>query len=576
MALALGVGPSVAAQDAQAPTVNVQEQDGSETAEVRTSLRNLLFASEGGLLKSAYVHFAPLQTFIFPSPWPPVEILSGTTVETEDGAITREFDDDARFPFELILDGTSTADLAHDVEVDRAGDRATIVLSAETNGVRITKTFTLTDNPYYQFDASLSLENVSDQRIELSDGMELSLGSGIGDDPDVDAQTKYRIDGEIRDDADGEPLQGLGFEGQALVFFLSGLDPADGWTAVEADDTLRARQASLSLAPGESRTYEFDVIGGRTKHMLLRDEGLGDLAPPGFLFQFVVYVSDLLNWFFDWTGNYGWAIILFTLVTRIVLFPLMRKQFHSMSAMAELRPRMEKLQQRYPNRKKLQELHPNMSQEELMKRDRENRQQLQQKMMELYREEGVNPLSGCLPLIIQMPILLLLYRAIIENAEAIHLSPGFLWMPDLATQDPTWIIMILTVGTLVLQSKTNPMQAASPQNASQQNAMMIFMGGFMLLALHNFPAGLWLYYFLTNVVQVSQQVFIRWEINQHKAQKAATAAEPSADSDADSDAEAAVEPEPLDETPDGPDAPDGRAPNDPDEDDESDRRSERS
>ena len=571
VAMALLLGASVPVL-AQAPQLQVQEADGSQLPDVRTSLNDFLWSSEGGLLKSIYVHFVPLQSFIFPSPWPAQELIPGTTVETtEDGELTRSFDASTRFPFELTLDGESTAGLAHRLETDRSGEATLITFTAERDGLRITKAFRLTNNPQYRFHTTLELTNTTDRPIELQDGLRLMLGAGVGDDPDLDEQTHFLIDGEIQNEAGSEAIEGLGFEGQALTFFLTGFDPSDGWQAVEDSGTLQAQLPALTLASGESRSFEWKAIAGRTKHMLLREEGLEDLAPPGFFGQFVVYVSDMLSWFFSWTGNYGWAIILFTLVTRIVLFPLMRKQFHSMSAMAELRPQMEKLQQRYPTRKKLQELHPNMNQQELMKRDRENRQQLQQKMMELYREEGVNPLSGCLPMLVQFPILILLYRAIIENAEAIHLSPGFLWMPDLATQDPTWIIMILTVGTLFLQSKTNPMQSSSPQSASQQNTMMIFMGGFMLVALHNFPAGLWLYYFLTNVVQVSQQLFVKWEINQHKARKAAMA---TADASAESEAaasETAIDPERLDQTPEMPDPP---HPEDPDGDDaESERRS---
>ena len=556
------------AQDAPGPTAEVRQPNGASTVQARTSLTDLLFSAEGGVLTSAYVHFSPLQTFIFPSPWPPVEVIADTSVESEEGDLERSYTDDARFPFELIIGGESTQDLSHDVDVDRAGDETVVTFTAERNGLRIVKTFTLTNNPYYRFRTDVVLENTSDALIDLQQGLRLSLGSGVGTDPDVDDQAHFLVDGEVTDDPDSDPLEGFGFEAQYLTLFVFGLSPEDDWQAVETDQTLQAQISPLRLAPGESRSFEFRTIAGRTKHMLLRDNGLEELAPPGFFGQFVVYVSEMLSWFYAWTGNFGWAIILFTLVTRIILFPLMRKQFHSMSAMTELRPKMEKLQQRYPTRKKLQELHPNMSQEEIMKRDRENRQQLQQKMMEMYREEGVNPLGGCLPLVVQMPILLLLYRAIIENAEAIHLSPGFLWMPDLAMQDPTWIIMILTVGTLVLQSKTNPMQASSPQSAGQQNMMMIFMGGFMLLALHNFPAGLWLYYFLTNVVQVSQQVFVRWEINQQKAAKAAReAAAPTEGTEA-----TAIDPERLDETPEMPEA---DAPNDAesDTDAESDRPS---
>ncbi len=500
------------------------------------------------------------------------DLLAATSLGAED-LLDRAFR--PQFPFELILDGESTADLAHEVNVDRGRDATTVTMTGETNDIRITKAFRFTNNPTYHFRTELTLENTGEAPVQMADGLRLTLGPGVGQDPDFNAQTRFLVDGEIQDDVgETDRIQGLGFKGQALTFFVRGLNAAEGWRARTANGALQAQLAPLTLEPGERYAVNLDAVGGRSKHLLLRQLGLGDLAPPGFLSQFVIYVGQMLNWFFSWTGNYGWAIILFTLVTRIALFPLMRKQFHNMSKMQEFSPKLQQLREKYPNYKKLKELHPNWSEEALRKRDRENRQSMQQKQMELMREEGVNPLSGCLPMLVQLPILILLYRAIIENAEAIHLSPGFLWMPDLAMQDPTWIIMILTVGTLVLQTRTNPMQSSSPQSAGQQNAMMVFMGGFMLVMLHNFPAGLWMYYFLTNVVQVSQQVFVKWEINQEKAKKAAaeaaqtTEARDAKDATGTADAEAAaLDAERLDQTPEMPEA------NNPDGDDEDERSS---
>ncbi len=648
LGIALLVGVSLPAA-AQAPEAEVRSEQGAEAVNVRTSLNDYLLSAEGGLMRSAFVHFVPLRTILFPSPWPAQDVLATTTVDSEGESIERNYTNDTddvlsqvglesvdalealtleqaaqilgrslaeveaafgadavrdlrteygveafsdladrtlgdllastslsaeglldrafrpSFPFELILDGASTADLSHELNVDRGSDATTVTLTGEMNDARIAKTFRFTDNSNYRFDMSLTLENTGEDSIELADGLRLSLGTGVGQDPDFNAQTRFLVDGEIRDDVgETDRIQGLGFKGQSLTFFVKGLNAAEGWRARTSDGTLQAHLAPLTLQPGEAYTLDLDAVAGRSKHLLLRKMGLGDLAPPGFLSQFVVYVGQMLNWFFSWTGNYGWAIILFTLVTRIALFPLMRKQFHNMSKMQEFSPKIQQLKEKYPSYKKLKELHPNWSEEALRKRDRENRQSMQQKQMELMREEGVNPLSGCLPMLVQIPILILLYRAIIENAEAIHLSPGFLWMPDLATQDPTWIIMILTVGTLLLQSKTNPMQSSSPQSASQQNVMMIFMGGFMLVVLHNFPAGLWMYYFLTNVVQVTQQVLVKWEMNQEKAKKAASgeAAPPSQAADA----EAAIDPERLDQTPDMPET------ENPDSDDERDQR----
>jgi len=121
----------------------------------------------------------------------------------------------------------------------------------------------------------------------------------------------------------------------------------------------------------------------------------------------MIPVIQFLGMLYRATGNYGWAIILFTILTRVVLFPLMRKQYHSMAKMQKIQPKLKRIQERF----------------------KDDRQLMQQKMMELYRKEGVNPMGGCLPMLVQLPILILIWRAILHSGELIHLSPGFLWVP---------------------------------------------------------------------------------------------------------------------------------------------------
>ncbi len=524
---------SAAGAAPQAPSLGVIERAGYEEILVRTKLAQYLFSTRGGTLRSVYVYFAPIGT-------QPVELIPDTesrldpTTET----LERSYVKGARFPFALSVGEDAMDELLYEVRLERFDDRITLRFTANVEGLRITKTFIITENPYYTLEVRLRLENVSGEPIDFAalGGAQLFLGRGVGRSPNLEDQSRYLFGDQVTDrPLEAPDFQGLGFVGGGLVFFLKTLSlngSLEPFERIDSDAGLGLEFAPVTLPPGVAIAHTFELYAGREKYTLLRRVGLGQLSPPGFFSQFLIPVIDLLDWLYRVTGNYGWAIILFTIITRILLFPLTRQQFHSMSKMAELRPKMEKLQQRYPTHARLKKLHPNLSQEELMKRDQENRRALQEKMMELYREEGINPLGGCLPMLIQFPILIILWRAILYSAETIHLSPGFLWMSDLASKDPYYLIVALTALAMVLQTKTTPMMTTSGQGPSPM-VMMLFSVGLMVLFLKDFPAGLWLYYFLTTIIQVGQQVFIKWELDRLKLQKAAAEGETPAGEPAD-------------------------------------------
>ena len=200
------------------------------------------------------------------------------------------------------------------------------------------------------------------------------------------------------------------------------------------------------------------------------------------LFEPVVFlVQDVIKFFYHLTGligfeNYGLAIILLTIVVKALLYPLTVKQVKSMKAMQDLQPKMKKLQEQYKN----------------------NPQLMQQKIGELYKEAGVNPLAGCLPLIIQMPILMGMFYAL-QNFSYTG-TPGFMWLPTLSEPDPLYILPVLSALTTFLQQK----QTTTEMN-QQMKIMMIFMPIFIGYISLNFPAGLVLYWVTMNIVQIIQQ-----------------------------------------------------------------------
>ena len=182
--------------------------------------------------------------------------------------------------------------------------------------------------------------------------------------------------------------------------------------------------------------------------------------------------------------SYGLAIILLTMLVKVLVYPLTKKQLLSAKAMQQLQPKMQKLQEKYKN----------------------NPQVMQQKMMELYKNEGVNPMAGCLPMLIQMPILMGMYYTLF-SFDFGGAAPSFLWLPSLAETDPTYALPFLAAATTFLTSKTMPSSGDGAQN-SQMKMLMYIMPLFIGWLSLNFPAGLVLYWVTMNVVQIVQQLWI--------------------------------------------------------------------
>ena len=181
--------------------------------------------------------------------------------------------------------------------------------------------------------------------------------------------------------------------------------------------------------------------------------------------------------------NYGWAIALLTILIKILLYPLTKKQIESAKAMQRLQPQMKKIQEKH----------------------KDNPQLMQQKMMELYQKEGANPASGCLPMLAQMPFLMGMYYTL-YNFNYGNADPSFLWVPHLSNTDPTYVLPFLSAATTFLVQKTMSSSSAdvNPQMRIMMTIMPIFIGWISL----NFPAGLVLYWVVNNLAQMAQQLWM--------------------------------------------------------------------
>jgi YidC/Oxa1 family membrane protein insertase len=194
----------------------------------------------------------------------------------------------------------------------------------------------------------------------------------------------------------------------------------------------------------------------------------------------------LLSKIHGFIGNWGWAIIAFTLLVKAAFYPLAVTQFRSLAKMKKLAPRMQRLKEQFGD----------------------DRVKYQQAVMELYKEEKANPLSGCLPLLIQMPIFLGLFYMLQSVVELRH-APWMFWIQDLSVSDPYYVLPVIMAITMYVQTLFNPPQADPMQEKMMKIMPLMFSVMFLF-----FPAGLVLYYVVNNSFSILQQWFINRQIAQ--------------------------------------------------------------
>ncbi|HMA54244.1 MAG TPA: membrane protein insertase YidC, partial [Acidobacteriota bacterium] len=199
--------------------------------------------------------------------------------------------------------------------------------------------------------------------------------------------------------------------------------------------------------------------------------------------------------------NWGVAIILLTLLIKIIFFPLTYSSTKSMSKMADLQPKIKALRAKYKK----------------SKTDIDQRRQMNEEMMKLYKEQGVNPAGGCLPLLIQLPVFWGVFRMLVVAVEFRH-APFMLWITDLSVKDPFYVTPVLMGITQYISQKMTP-TSADPSQAK----MMLIMPFVMTIFFITFQSGLVLYWLTTNVLQIAQQALINRMMHRQPPVKAAKA-----------------------------------------------------
>jgi YidC/Oxa1 family membrane protein insertase len=237
-----------------------------------------------------------------------------------------------------------------------------------------------------------------------------------------------------------------------------------------------------AIPPNASGSVSLSLYAGPQEQDALKEiaPGLNLTVDYGWLTVVAAPLFWLLQFLHRWVGNWGVAIILLTVLIKAVFFPLSAASYKSMAKMKLVTPRMTKLREQFGN----------------------DRARLNQAMMELYKTEKINPLGGCLPIVVQIPVFISLYWVLLASVELRH-APFYLWIHDLSAQDPYYVLPLLMMGSMLIQTKLNPV----PPDPVQAKVMMIMPFAFGVMFFF-FPAGLVLYWLVNNILSIAQQ----WQI----------------------------------------------------------------
>ena len=250
---------------------------------------------------------------------------------------------------------------------------------------------------------------------------------------------------------------------------------------------------ALTVAPGAKAETTATLYAGPKSQAVLKElsPGLELTVDYGILWFIAQPIFWLLQHIHSLVGNWGWSIIFLTMLIKGLFFPLSAASYKSMARMRAVAPRLAALKEQHGD----------------------DRQKLSQSMMELYKKEKINPLGGCLPILVQMPVFLSLYWVLLESVE-MRQAPWLLWITDLSIKDPFFILPIIMGATMNIQQRLNP-TPPDPMQAKVMKLMPIIFTFFFLW----FPAGLVLYWVVNNTLSITQQWYITRSI-EAKAKKA--------------------------------------------------------
>ena len=378
------------------------------------------------------------------------------------------------------------------------------------DGITIIKTYTFSPETY-EIGLEVKVRNLSITAID--DNLTISLRNGY----DEAKKSRYvfsgpvaLIDGELQEIKVGKIAKQDKYTGRIAwvacedQYFVSAIIPKEareaGMKLANPENVVETTyiDPSGAIAPGTERTYQYGVYFG-PKSLETLDSAGADLAKIVDFGFFDIIAKPLLhamNFIYKFIPSYGIVIIIITIIVKILFWPLSNKSYKSMSQMKKLQPKMAELRAKYKHDKKM----------------------MNQELMNLYKLYKINPLGGCLPMVLQIPVFFAFYKMLYQAIELRH-APFFLWINDLSAPDrlfsfsfkvplmaPPYGIPVLTLimgASMFFQQKMSP-----PPGDPTQAKMMMFMPIFFTFIFINFPSGLVLYWLVNNILSMVQQKYV--------------------------------------------------------------------
>ncbi len=377
---------------------------------------------------------------------------------------------------------------------------------ASDDGVTVTKTYTFRKDSYV-IDVDYAIDNQSSEPYVVNQYRQLKRKPGTKDEKQQfvntyigavvsnDEDRYQKVDfGDIEDENFNQDatngwvamiehyfatawVPDPGEKNSAYSLFVENQNPADYNHYV-----IGLVSSSQSIAPGAQGAFHTKAFAGpKIQDMMAEVAPHLELTVDfGFLTIIAKPIFLLLKFIHGFVGNWGWAIILTVFVIKALLYKLSEAGYKSMARMKKLQPKMAALKERHGD----------------------DRAAMGQATMEMYKKEKVNPLGGCLPMLVQMPIFIALYWALLESVE-LRQAPWILWIEDLSIRDPFFILPVLMAAAMYFQQKLNP-APTDPIQAKVMQFLPLIFGVFFAL----FPAGLVLYWVVNNILSIAQQWYI--------------------------------------------------------------------
>jgi YidC/Oxa1 family membrane protein insertase len=402
-------------------------------------------------------------------------------------------------------DGFTIADDAYFQVADNTGDelrlsgeeKKSLTLTHTTpSGLQIRKTYNFQGDSY-GFELQVELVNHASAPLSGTSGLVLVSPwdeNNTGSTTEHVGPTSYvgeKLQQESAEDLVKDPVsygKDVLWSAFETKYFIAIVAPLEG----AAETTQLTKTGSqvenlfqtpyTTLQPGQASSFNYRIYYGPKDGAILEKAhpDFGKAIDFGFFSLLAAPLLKALKFINNYVGNYGVAIILVTIVIKILFWPLTQKSYSSMKAMANLQPEITKVRERCKN----------------------DREKLNREIMELYKKHRVNPMGGCLPMLVQIPVFFALYKVLMDTIDLRH-ADFALWITDLSAKDPYYITPVIMGATMFIQQKMSP----STMDPVQAKVFMLMPVIFTFLFL-NFPSGLVLYWLVNNLLTILQQYFI--------------------------------------------------------------------